>query len=356
MKSNTRPLLTYTILVAVVIMGLGVLLAQLTRNYFVNIFEERIEAESQYFATYMERYEQEGELNKKELYDLSKQLNTGMVFISNDGEILADTVSAVPVVTENEKDKILTRVKTNNTSAREGELIDSVFYYPLPIDLNNIDGTLILLSRVHSLTNITKNIWLLIGFTLVLGLLVILIIGYNIFSKFIRPIRSAADVATELAKGNYKARTYEGHFGEAGQLSRAINILARNLQEMTSKKGMQESQLEAVINNMGNGLVLIDEKGYILLVNRAFLESFGGEAQQYIGHLYHESIPFTTIHETIQKIYMFEETLSETFVLPLGIDRKHLEVTGAPFLTVEENGRESYLFFTTLRISKGWNK
>ncbi|WP_431804609.1 two-component system histidine kinase PnpS [Halobacillus andaensis] len=228
---------------------------------------------------------------------------------------------------------------------REGKLVEDVFYYPLPQTIGDTSGTLILISPVDSLSNITKNIWLIIGMTLLIGLIAIFFIGFNVFANYIRPIRAAAGVADELAKGNYKARTYEGHFGEAGQLSRSINILARNLQKMTTSKGMQENQLEAVINNMGSGLILIDEKGYIQLVNRAFIDSFGGSRRDYVGFLYHDSIPFTAIHETVQNIYMFEETVSETFILPLDIDRKHLEVTGAPIFSDRKKWKGIVLVF-----------
>ncbi|KHE67676.1 two-component system histidine kinase PnpS [Halobacillus sp. BBL2006] len=345
MGSNTRPLFTYTILVVIVMVGLGILLAQLTRSYFINIFEERVEVESQYFASYLKRYTSNEDVNEDELYEFSEQLNTGMVFVSNDGEIMIDTVEAIDIISENEKQTVLSLVKSGGGEIREGKLMDNTFYFPMEIRIENTEGTLILISPVKSLTNITKNIWLLIGFVLLLGLIVIFFIGYNVFSRYIRPIRAAANVANELAKGNYKARTYEGHFGEAGQLSQSINILARNLQEMTSTKGMQENQLEAVINNMGNGLVLIDEKGYILLVNRAFLDTFGGEQSEYVSYLYHDAIPYTAIHETVQKIYMFEETISETFVLPVNIDRKHLEVTGAPIFSEDQKWRGTVLVF-----------
>ncbi|MGP4067504.1 two-component system histidine kinase PnpS [Halobacillus sp. B29] len=343
MSSNTRPLITYTILVVIVMVGLGILLAQLTRTYFINIFEDRVAVESQYFSTYLERYAKDNDISQEELFNFSEQLNTGMVFESDNGEILVDTVEAIPIISENEKQRVLNSVDSNGS--QEGQLIGDLFYYTTSTEVNNTEGTLTLLSPVKSLTNITKNIWLLIGVTLFLGLLVIFVIGFNVFSKYIRPIRSAANVATELAKGNYKARTYEGHFGEAGQLSRSINILARNLQEMTSTQGMQENQLEAVINNMGNGLVLIDEKGYILLVNRAFLETFKGEPGEYISYLYHDAIPYTAIHETVKKIYMFEETVSETFVLPVKIDRKHLEVTGAPIFSEDRKWKGVVLVF-----------
>ncbi|REJ08320.1 two-component system histidine kinase PnpS [Halobacillus trueperi] len=345
MASNTRPLMTYTVLVVIVMLGLGIILAQLTRGYFINIFEQRVELESQYFITYLDRFTEDREVSQEELYNFSEQLNTGMIFISDSGERIIDTVDAVPVISKDEKQEVITRVEGGTSPMNEGQMLDEIFYYPVNNSVDDINGTLILLSPVEALTNITKNIWLLIGFTLLLGLLVIFVIGFNVFSKYIRPIRSAANVATELAKGNYKARTYEGHFGEAGQLSQSINILARNLQEMTSTKGMQENQLEAVINNMGNGLVLIDEKGYILLLNRAFLETFKGEQNDFIGHLYHDAIPYTTIHETVQKIYMFEETVSETFVLPVNIDRKHLEVTGAPIFSEDRKWRGVVLVF-----------
>ncbi|SFJ13033.1 two-component system, OmpR family, phosphate regulon sensor histidine kinase PhoR [Halobacillus dabanensis] len=345
MSSNTKPLMTYTVLIVIVMLGLGIILAQLTRGYFINIFEQRIELESQYFVTFLERFKEDRDISKEELYNFSEQLNTGMVFISASGERVIDTVEAIPVIDEKEVQEVISRVTNGPESYGEGQMIDNIFYYSVNEEVIDIDGSLILISPVNALTNITKNIWLLIGFTLLLGLIIIFVIGYNIFSKYIRPIRSATNVATELARGNYKARTYEGHFGEAGQLSQSINILARNLQEMTSSKGMQENQLEAVINNMGNGLVLIDERGYIVLLNRAFFETFGGQQKDYIGYLYHDVIPYTAIHETVQKIYMFEETVSENFVLPVNINQKHLEVTGAPIFSEEKRWKGVVLVF-----------
>ncbi|MCP3025465.1 two-component system histidine kinase PnpS [Halobacillus sp. A5] len=345
MRSKTRPLLTYTVLVIIVMVSLGILLAQLTRSYFITIFEERISVESEYFITYVEDFLEGDQVTSESLSRFSEQINTSLVFISDEEEILIDTVEANEEVTEADKERIINIVKSTENSMREGKLLDDVFYYPLPQTIGDTTGTLILISPVDSLSNITKNIWLIISMTLLIGLIAIYFIGYNVFSNYIRPIRAAAGVADELAKGNYKARTYEGHFGEAGQLSRSINILARNLQKMTSSKGMQENQLEAVINNMGSGLILIDEKGYIQLVNRAFVDSFGGSKKNYVGYLYHDAIPFTAIHETVQNIYMFEETVSEAFILPVDINRKHLEVTGAPIFSDKKQWKGIVLVF-----------
>ncbi|MFD2926199.1 two-component system histidine kinase PnpS [Halobacillus naozhouensis] len=345
MKINKRPLLTYMIVVIIVMVGLGILLAQLTRSYFIDVFEERISVQSEYVASYLKEFSEDGQLTANSLNDFSKQLNTGILLVSNQGEVIIDTVETLPTIQKDEKETIIANIQLNQFPMNAGRLGETVFYYPLQMNLEGITGTLVVFSPVQSLLDITKNIWLLIGFTLLLGIIAIFLVVFNVFSKYIRPIRAASKAATELAEGNYNARTYEGHFGEAGQLSRSINVLARNLQDMMSTKGMQETQLEAVINNMGNGLILIDEKGYILIVNKAFLESFGGIKKEYIGYLYHDAIPYPAIHETVQTIYMFEETISEKFALPVHIDRRHFEVTGAPIFSSNNKWKGIVLVF-----------
>ncbi len=345
MKINKRPLLTYMIVVIIVMVGLGILLAQLTRSYFINVFEERISMESEYVASYLKELSGNGQLTTNSLNDFSMQLNTGILLVSDQGEVIIDTLETLPMIQNDSKQSIITNIQLNEFPKRAGQLGEAVFYYPVQMNLEGVTGTLVVFSPVQSLADITKNIWLLIGFTLLLGIIAIFLVVFNVFSKYIRPIRSASKAATELAEGNYNARTFEGHFGEAGQLSRSINVLARNLHDMMSTKGMQETQLEAVINNMGNGLILIDEKGYILLVNKAFLESFGGIQKEYIGYLYHDAIPYPAIHETVQTIYMFEETISEKFALPVHIDRRHFEVTGAPIFSGNNKWKGIVLVF-----------
>ncbi|WP_079530497.1 two-component system histidine kinase PnpS [Halobacillus hunanensis] len=345
MKINKRPLLTYMIVVIIVMVGLGILLVQLTRSYFIDVFEERISVESEYVTSYLKELSGNGQLTTDSLNDFSRQLNTGILLVSSQGEVIIDTLETLPMIPSDSKQTIITNIQMNQFPMSAGQVGEAVFYYPVQMNLEGVTGTLVVFSPVQSLADITKNIWLLIGFTLLLGIIAIFLVVFNIFSKYIRPIRSASKAATELAEGNYNARTYEGHFGEAGQLSRSINVLARNLQDMMSTKGMQETQLEAVINNMGNGLILIDEKGYILLVNKAFLESFGGIQKKYIGYLYHDAIPYPAIHETVQTIFMFEETISEKFALPVHIDRRHFEVTGAPIFSSNNKWKGIVLVF-----------
>ncbi|MDI5788527.1 hypothetical protein PO124_09340 [Bacillus licheniformis] len=51
-------------------------------------------------------------------------------------------------------------------------------------------------------------------------------------------------MAIELAKGNYKARTFNE---DETMLSQSINMLAQNLQDMTRAQEMQRDRLQTVI-------------------------------------------------------------------------------------------------------------
>ena len=96
----------------------------------------------------------------------------------------------------------------------------------------------------------------------------------NYESRYTKPIEMATDVAMELAKGNYQARVYESKIDETGMLNVAINILARNLQNMVKTHEMQNDRLTTLIENVGSALILIDSRGYINLINRTYKETF----------------------------------------------------------------------------------
>ncbi|KGP71717.1 two-component system histidine kinase PnpS [Pontibacillus yanchengensis] len=326
-KYDSRPFLSYSILAIVLMLSLGLVLAQITKNFVTDIIEERVKNDARYLVEYIDSASEVSQLE-----DLSKQLDIGIVYREN-SEMVLNTTEDILNPTNDEQTSIqdfISNYDSNEYPLNKGQINGNLFYFPF--QTNALDGTLIMVIKVTSLTNITKNIWLIIGITVLIGILVMATLGRSIFEKYIKPIRSAARVADELAQGNYRARTYEGNYGEAAQLTTSINVLARNLQEMTMMQEMQKDRLEAVINNMGNGLVLIDEKGYVHLVNKAFLESFGGDSTDYLGHLYYHAIEEEEIHKAVKEVFMTEERVRYSFIRSLQIERRFLEVLGAPII------------------------
>ncbi|WP_047985068.1 two-component system histidine kinase PnpS [Ornithinibacillus californiensis] len=150
-----------------------------------------------------------------------------------------------------------------------------------------------------------------------------------VFEKYVKPIKKATDTLDELVRGNFRARMHHPVTGSMASLLMKINKLARSLSELSINEKIHAEQLTTVIENIQSGLVLIDEKGYIHLVNKNFLNLFGKNDGDFIGYLYYDVLDNEKIHKTIQQTFLYEETVKDS----VSIEKKeklHFEIIGAP--------------------------
>src|SRR5699024_6027969 len=109
------------------------------------------------------------------------------------------------------------------------------------------------------------------------------------------------------------------------------NKLARSLSELTIQEQIQAEQLSTVIENSESGLVLIDEKGYIHLVNREFIMMFGKNPKDYVGYLYYDALENEQIHHTVQKTFLQEKRVKQLFSIETDDEpTTYFEIVGAP--------------------------
>lgn len=190
-----------------------------------------------------------------------------------------------------------------------------------------------------------RNMWLVLSITFALAYFLFIYISLRISSQLTKPLEGALKVANELASGNFKARTYEYKLDETGQFSHALNILARNLETMTTSYEMQQNRLMTLIENMNSGLILIDVKGYINLVNRFYKDTFGINTNDYIDELYYESLPYKEIIKLVEEAFMIEKTVRKQVELPVGLEMRHFDVSGAPILDQDDKLKGVVLVF-----------
>ncbi|WP_067730535.1 two-component system histidine kinase PnpS [Oceanobacillus damuensis] len=173
------------------------------------------------------------------------------------------------------------------------------------------------------------NLLLLIAMIVIESILLIVLLSV-LYNKYVKPIQKAASTINEITKGNYSARFHSSASEVIGELSLKINSLARNMSEISMQEQMQSEQLSTIIDNMQSGLVLIDEKGYIHVVNRKFISMFGKDVKDYRGYLYYDVLEVEKFHEAVQKTFLYERNIKESFTLRQGVNTIHLEIIGAP--------------------------
>lgn len=190
-----------------------------------------------------------------------------------------------------------------------------------------------------------REIWWLLSFSQATVLLLIFVLGFNIKKRYTKPIEAATNVAIELSKGNYRARTYVDHRKETSMLSNAINQLAKNLQEILKTQEMQQDRLSTLIESMGSGLMLIDNRGYISLINKAYIETFDVNAEEYLYKQYYDVIEHKEITVLIEEIFMTERKVKRQLLLPIGIVRRYFEVAGSPIIGTQNEWKGVLLVF-----------
>ncbi|MFJ7727191.1 two-component system histidine kinase PnpS [Neobacillus sp. NPDC097160] len=176
------------------------------------------------------------------------------------------------------------------------------------------------------------ELWWILSIGLGIAAIVSIILGLRITSRYTKPIKAATEVAIELAQGNYRARTTVHRLDNAGMLGTAINMLAENLQELTKDHEMQQDRLSVLIENMGAGLVLIDSRGYINLINKGYIEIFHVNPKDYLNKLYYEIIENDEISHLIAEVFRTEKKASKQLLIPFLIERRYFVVYGVPII------------------------
>jgi two-component system phosphate regulon sensor histidine kinase PhoR len=193
--------------------------------------------------------------------------------------------------------------------------------------------------------HIKVEIWWLFSIILGTAVIVIIILGFRISSRYTKPIKAATEVAIELAHGNYRARTKVNRLDNAGMLASSINMLAENLQELTKSHEIQQDRLGALIENMGEGLILIDSRGYINLINKGYIDIFHIHSQDFLNKQYYEVIANDEVCHLIAEVFRTEQKVSKQIRIPFSIERKYFVVYGVPIIGVSNVWKGVLLVF-----------
>lgn len=334
-KYRTRLLFALITLIIIVLVGLGLLLGQLFKNYYINSFNERLKIEMNLLTSNIEQNGGLSSLDAEEISRMSGLLNARITIVDLEGDIHYDTGELSSTKINRHRDiigDIVEGTPEEQSDLEVGGGFDLHYYWKPLIHDGEKEGYVFLTTKIDELQKAYRQIWWILTVSLGMALMVIILLGTRITNRYTKPIESATNVAIELAKGNYRARTYEDHIDETGMLSSSINILARNLQELMKLKESQQDRLTTLIENMGSGLILIDSRGFINLINKPYKEIFNVEPSEYLYKLYYEVIDHEEITQMVEEIFMTEQKVRKQVVLPLEIERRHFEVYGVPII------------------------
>lgn len=191
--------------------------------------------------------------------------------------------------------------------------------------------------NAETLAGTKQKAYIIIAVLLLCGLLVMILMIYRVASNFITPIINITKTARELAKGNYRARAFANGPKTIVELRNSINILARNLQDITKTRAIEEERLKTLIENMGSALMMIDREGNISIVNKKFQTLFELPKNKVIGRNFMTLGFPKELEQFINHVFLTELPYRQQLMMEIGNEEYYEQVYGAP--VVGEHGR-----------------
>ncbi|MEX2105126.1 MAG: histidine kinase dimerization/phospho-acceptor domain-containing protein, partial [Bacilli bacterium] len=247
---------------------------------------------------------------------LSDNMDARMTFIALDGRVLADSLEDETTM-ENHASRPEVKDAMNKkvgVSRRYSTTVDSeMIYVAVPIMAGDVPYLIIRTSIPYReiQKTIQQNLWLPIGLTLIVVLLLIGLISSRIAGGISRPLEEMTKVAKAISNRDYQKRVEVHTNDEVGQLGEAINMMAQSLNEQIYYINENERRLKGVLDHMANGLLLIGVTGRIILVNPAIERLLGYKTKELLGKYHIEAGHSYILSQYIEKCMETGETIHE---------------------------------------------
>lgn len=98
---------------------------------------------------------------------------------------------------------------------------------------------------------------------------IVLLTALWIARRTARPIEQLTAVADRMASGDFSARAVATTRDEVGRLTTSFNRMAGELDDTVTRLTRERSRIEAILENMADGVIIADPRGEVRLINTA---------------------------------------------------------------------------------------
>ena len=238
----------------------------------------------------------------------SRPTASRITVIAADGRVLGDSEVAVEdlprVENHGKRPEVLAALaggvgRDRRTSAT---IRTSLLYVALPI---SDGGRVVGVIRVAlPVTAVTSSYAAIHGVMLVGALVALAVafgIGLFVAHRVTQPVVQMQTIAHQMSEGDFTVRAPIRSPDEIGALGRALNGLAARLREKVHDLGHEQAKATAILDGMIEGVIAVDGRDIILLMNERARSMFGLDATRGEGKPFLEVIRNTELHEAFRE-------------------------------------------------------
>lgn len=206
----------------------------------------------------------------------SDSINTRITFIDFGGNVIGESQTDYHTM-ENHLNRKEVREAIQGKigeDIRPSQTLKMDFLY-VAVPLKNARLVVRVSVPLIQLNKIYETIWWYTIISILAGLLLTALLALKFSSSITSPVKELISVSREISRGNYAKRVELKSTDELGQLADTFNEMALTLEKTVADLIDKNVKVDSIINSMTAGVVAVDRKYRIMLINAIACEIFG---------------------------------------------------------------------------------
>jgi two-component system, OmpR family, phosphate regulon sensor histidine kinase PhoR len=152
------------------------------------------------------------------------------------------------------------------TQRRHGEML----YVAIPLaDAAQVRGVLRIALPLTAVSQATTSVHQTVALGALLAFAVVLAVGLFLSRQVTRPVTEIQSIARWMAEGDFAQRVPVSGTGEIAGLGRTLNLMAERLSDKIQDLEGERTKVAAILDSMVEGVIAIDQRGRMVLMNHA---------------------------------------------------------------------------------------
>lgn len=245
--------------------------------------------------------------------------DTRITVIAPDGRVLADSRPVNINAIENHLDRPEIQAALNGSPAASVRYSDTLgvdlIYYALKVDSGDsfvFIRTAIPVAKIDAY--LSQSLPLLVFFLLIVAILCFLLVRLMV-NRILLPFGSLEQKLRLLSEGEYTPEPVAGSYEEIDSITREINEVAQILQTSFTALRDEKNKMEYILNNIGEGLFVVDENRLLVLINSSATDIFNVKPAvngKNLNHLTRDKTIIAAVDDCLsqEKSALFEHALN----------------------------------------------
>ncbi len=251
-----------------IMMVFGMFMNSRISAFYLNSFEQEITLA---FSDELTKSLKDAEKNADTISALSNTLNaySGRMGINSNrswyilnkdnAEILGGSDTNLTSTKKTENIIAAMAGKVGNIVYSDKDFID--YAYPLS------DHIIYIYDTKTELLDITHSMLVIVAEALLIGIVILLLLGYIMSKTITRPIMHLTKKAEALARGRYDTKISVNSNDEIGKLAKTFNHMASVIKSSMDEIYLEKIKLETVLRNMNDGVIAFGNDQHIMFIN-----------------------------------------------------------------------------------------